>query len=193
MASSPATGRPLTGLPGATESAEEPGRFDAAAAARLPIPDVLSRLGSHEDGLSGAEAALRLRSVGRNALAVRRVSAVAVFLRQLRNPLLLLLLAAAGVSGLTGDPTDAVIIARDRRAQRRARASSTSTAPRTPSPRCTATSATTALVVARRRAGRDRRHRRSCRATSSRCASATSCPPTCGCSRRRSSSATRRC
>ena len=32
-------------------------------------------------------------------------------LRQLRNPLLLLLLAAAGVSGLTGDPTDAVIIA----------------------------------------------------------------------------------
>ena len=30
---------------------------------------------------------------------------------QVRNPLLLLLLAAAAVSGLTGDPTDAAIIA----------------------------------------------------------------------------------
>ena len=31
--------------------------------------------------------------------------------RQLRNPLLVLLLAAAAVSGVTGDPTDALIIA----------------------------------------------------------------------------------
>jgi len=39
------------------------------------------------------------------------VRALAVLWGQLRNPLLLLLLVAAGVSGLTGDPTDAIIIA----------------------------------------------------------------------------------
>jgi Mg2+-importing ATPase len=54
---------------------------------------------------------MRLQVFGPNALAVRRVSAFAVLVRQLRNPLLLLLLVAAGVSGLTGDPTDAAIIA----------------------------------------------------------------------------------
>ena len=37
--------------------------------------------------------------------------ALAVLWGQLRNPLLLLLLVAAGVSGLTGDPTGAIIIA----------------------------------------------------------------------------------
>ena len=40
-----------------------------------------------------------------------RLRALAVLWGQLHNPLLLLLLAAAGVSGLTGDPTDAMIIA----------------------------------------------------------------------------------
>jgi P-type Mg2+ transporter len=40
-----------------------------------------------------------------------RVTAWGVLLRQIRNPLLILLLAAAAVSGLTGDPTDAAIIA----------------------------------------------------------------------------------
>ena len=105
MLSPPASGRPVTPSPGAEEIAAAPGGLDAATAARLPIPDVLSRLASSDHGLSDAEAGVRLRSVGRNALAVRRVSAIAVFMRQLRNPLLLLLLAAAAVSGLTGDPT----------------------------------------------------------------------------------------
>lgn len=44
-------------------------------------------------------------------MASRRVTAFAVLVRQLRNPLLILLLAAAGVSAVTGDATDAVIIA----------------------------------------------------------------------------------
>jgi P-type Mg2+ transporter len=44
-------------------------------------------------------------------LASHRVTALGVLGRQLRNPLLLLLLAAAGVSAGTGDPTDGAIIA----------------------------------------------------------------------------------
>src|SRR5262249_58676256 len=77
----------------------------------LPPEEVLKRLGSGDSGLSGAEAAGRLERYGPNVVGSHRVSALAVLWGQLRNPLLLLLLAAAGVSGLTGDPTDAIIIA----------------------------------------------------------------------------------
>ena len=56
-------------------------------------------------------AARRLATVGRNVLATHKVTALGVLGRQLRNPLLILLLAAAGVSAATGDPTDGVIIA----------------------------------------------------------------------------------
>ncbi len=48
---------------------------------------------------------------GRNVLAEHRVTALSVLIRQLRNPLLILLLSAAGVSALTGDTTDGAIIA----------------------------------------------------------------------------------
>ena len=85
--------------------------LDVSSAAALPSEVVLERLASDEAGLSASEAQARLRAFGPNALAVRRVSAIAILVRQLRNPLLLLLLAAAAVSGLTGDPTDAAIIA----------------------------------------------------------------------------------
>jgi Mg2+-importing ATPase len=88
---------------------EEP--LDVVAAAALPPDVVLERLAGSEDGLTEAEAAARLAAGGANALSVRRVSALTILVRQLRNPLLLLLLTAAGVSGLTGDPTDAAIIA----------------------------------------------------------------------------------
>ena len=105
---------------------------------------------------------------------------------------LLLLLAAAAVSGLTGDPTDAVIIGvivalsvglgfvNEYRSEQAVDA-------------LHAQIRHTALVV---RDGAPQRvdvDRRSCRATSCSCRSATSCRPTCGCSRRPSSSATRRC
>ncbi len=82
----------------------------AAEAGAMPVADVLAALGSGPAGLTADEAARRLRANGPNILDVHRVTARGVFLRQLRNPLLLLLLAAAAVSGLTGDPTGAVII-----------------------------------------------------------------------------------
>ncbi len=82
-----------------------------AAAAALPLSDVLARLASVETGLTSGEATARLTTFGPNVLAVRRVTAFGVLVQQLRNPLLILLLAAAGVSAATGDPTGAAIIA----------------------------------------------------------------------------------
>jgi P-type Mg2+ transporter len=82
-----------------------------ATAGHLPASDVLAALGTTDEGLSAEEAAGRLREVGPNVLAVHQVTVVGILLRQLRNPLLILLLAAAGVSALTGDPSDASIIA----------------------------------------------------------------------------------
>jgi Mg2+-importing ATPase len=80
-------------------------------AARLPAEEVLQRLGSTRSGLSSLEAANRRWIYGDNVLVKHRVTAMGVLRRQLRNPLLILLLAAAAVSGVTGDPTNALIIA----------------------------------------------------------------------------------
>ena len=84
--------------------------IDIAEASRLPPDEVLARLGVDARGLTSAAAADRLRAFGPNVLLTHRVTALGVLMRQLRNPLLLLLFAAAVVSGLTGDPVDAVII-----------------------------------------------------------------------------------
>jgi len=85
--------------------------LDLAAAAHKPVSVVLQELGSTPVGLTSDQAASRLRTVGRNVLASHKVTASGVLGRQLRNPLLILLLAAAGVSAATGDTTDGAIIA----------------------------------------------------------------------------------
>jgi P-type Mg2+ transporter len=85
--------------------------LDLAAAARQPVDAVLHELGSTQTGLTSDQAARWLATVGRNVLASHKVTALGVLGRQLRNPLLILLLAAAGVSAATGDPTDGAIIA----------------------------------------------------------------------------------
>jgi Mg2+-importing ATPase len=84
---------------------------ELSAAASQPVAQVLAALESTSTGLTAADAAQRLKTYGPNVLAEHRVTAGAVLLRQLRNPLLILLAAAALVSGGTGDPTDAIIIA----------------------------------------------------------------------------------
>jgi Mg2+-importing ATPase len=88
-----------------------PRELELADAAGMPPEEVLTRLGCGPGGLSSAEAAKRLVLFGPNALGTHRVSAGAVVLRQVRNPILVLLLAAALVSGLTGGITNALIIA----------------------------------------------------------------------------------
>ena len=62
-------------------------------------------------GLSSAEAALRLQQYGANRLApVTQRWVVLQFLAHFKNPLVLVLLVAAGVSALTGDVIVAVSI-----------------------------------------------------------------------------------
>ena len=88
-----------------------PGELALAEAAGLTPGEALSRLGSSPDGLSSADAAQRLGQFGPNTLGTHRVRAITVLLRQVRNPILILLLGAALVSGLTGGGTNALIIA----------------------------------------------------------------------------------
>jgi Mg2+-importing ATPase len=88
-----------------------PPALDLAAAARHPVSVVLQELGSAQTGLTSEEAARRLATVGPNVLATHKVTVLGVLGRQLRNPLLILLLAAAGVSAATGDRTGGAIIA----------------------------------------------------------------------------------
>jgi len=85
--------------------------FNLGDAALLDFDAVLTRLDSRPEGLTSAEATQRLAIHGLNALTVHRVRASVILWRQLRNPILILLLGAALVSGLTGGGTNAIIIA----------------------------------------------------------------------------------
>jgi Mg2+-importing ATPase len=73
--------------------------------------EVERRLGSGSAGLSSADASARLRENGLNQLREHRtLSRTTVLLGQLRSPLLLLLVFAAGASLLTGEWLDAAIV-----------------------------------------------------------------------------------
>ncbi|MGH9020400.1 MAG: magnesium-translocating P-type ATPase [Acidimicrobiales bacterium] len=88
--------------------------FDAITleeAAALSGDDVIARLETSVAGLTGHQVADRRASVGANVLGTHQLHAGPVLWRQVRNPMLVLLLAAALVSGLTGGATNAVIIA----------------------------------------------------------------------------------
>jgi P-type Mg2+ transporter len=84
--------------------------LELAAAARLDSSAVLGQLASSENGLTAAEAALRLSKVGPNAIRSHGASALDVLLRQVKSPLLVLLVAAAATSLVVGQRTDALII-----------------------------------------------------------------------------------
>ncbi|HUJ66625.1 MAG TPA: magnesium-translocating P-type ATPase [Acidimicrobiales bacterium] len=83
---------------------------DIGEAARLPAGQVLARLRSEPTGLTSDEAGRRLELVGANVLRSHRVRPWAMLVRQVRSPLLLLLLVTAAVSFFVGDRTDAIII-----------------------------------------------------------------------------------
>jgi len=85
---------------------------EAASWHRLPPDEVLSSLGSSSVGLSAAEAASRLAKNGPNVLvSAPRRSPWAIFFGQFTDVLVLVLLAAAVVSGVIGDVEDTVVIA----------------------------------------------------------------------------------
>lgn len=87
------------------------GELDLSAAARQSVAEVLQSLAATDSGLSATEATTRLNNYGQNVLVSHPVTAMGVLYRQLRNPLLILLVAAALVSAVTGDVADGVIIA----------------------------------------------------------------------------------
>ncbi|MET1003556.1 MAG: magnesium-translocating P-type ATPase [Acidimicrobiia bacterium] len=80
------------------------------SAAAMPVERVVEWLGTGLAGLSAMDADARLATFGPNAVRSHHASALAVLGRQVRSPLLLLLVAAASVSVFVGEGTDALII-----------------------------------------------------------------------------------
>src|SRR6202040_1865072 len=78
---------------------------------QIALADLERQLGAGRNGLSSAEAAARRLRYGPNTLEERRrLSLPLKFLSRFRNPLVIILLAAAVISALTGDLTSCIII-----------------------------------------------------------------------------------
>jgi Mg2+-importing ATPase len=77
----------------------------------LPSDEVLSRLGSSATGLTTEEVAKRLETYGSNEVARKgKRSAIIEFLSHFSSPVTIILIIAAIISGILGDPIDAIII-----------------------------------------------------------------------------------
>lgn len=75
------------------------------------ISTIIDEFGTSERGLSNAEAALRLKQYGPNALPEPSVDGLpTLFLRQFQSPLILILIASSGIVFLMGDVADGCII-----------------------------------------------------------------------------------
>ena len=77
----------------------------------LQLEDLFSRLESSEKGLTDEQAEERLDLFGVNSLETRpEVSALGLFINQIKSPIILILLFATALSALLRDWVDAVII-----------------------------------------------------------------------------------
>jgi Mg2+-importing ATPase len=79
-------------------------------ATRLDVAEVFARLASSPEGLGPDEAKRRLDELGPNAIQAHGARPFAVLARQLKNPLLILLAAAAITSAFVGEATNTLII-----------------------------------------------------------------------------------
>lgn len=78
----------------------------------MPAEDVLKNLNSTPAGLTSNEAALRLKKHGENVIKKKKQDTqLILFLNQFRNPIIIILIVATAISGVTGELTDALIIA----------------------------------------------------------------------------------
>src|SRR5687768_6228952 len=90
---------------------EIPMTLDASPWHALLAAEALSRLDTREDGLTGAEAAERLKRFGPNRLTPpAKRSALMRFLAQFNNVLIYVLLAAAVGSFALGEVVDSAVI-----------------------------------------------------------------------------------
>ena len=78
---------------------------------RSTVEQVLTETQSKPEGLSSAEAGKRLQQYGANELEeARKKSMIMIFLLQFKDVMILILLAAAIISGIIGDLTDTIVI-----------------------------------------------------------------------------------
>lgn len=77
----------------------------------LDSNDALNEYQSNRDGLTSSEALARLKEYGANKVKKqKKTSPLSLFLNQLKNPIILILLAATGISAATGDVIYSLII-----------------------------------------------------------------------------------
>ena len=77
----------------------------------IPQPDLLTQLNAKQEGLSTEEAKKRLMQYGANLLKPpKRSDILALLISQFKNPIILTLIFAAGLSAFLHDPADAIII-----------------------------------------------------------------------------------
>lgn len=98
-------------IPSATAEAAKLTQRSITGTIHLSVEQVLLELGSTERGLGSDEADRRLSAVGPNALRTHKASPWVVLGRQLRSPILILLIVTAGLSLFLGDATNSVVIA----------------------------------------------------------------------------------
>lgn len=78
----------------------------------IELPELLAKTGSNESGLTQEDAARRLSEYGLNRLPARKPPTLwGIFLHQFKSPLIYILAAAAAVSILIGEFTDAAFVA----------------------------------------------------------------------------------
>ncbi len=78
---------------------------------QIPVATLLEQMAASRDGLSSAEAALRLAQFGPNLIHGERKQALLLqFLVKFKNPLVIILLTASAFSAFTGDATSFFII-----------------------------------------------------------------------------------
>ena len=78
----------------------------------MSAEDVMKNLNSTPAGLTSKEAALRLKKHGENVIKKKKQDTqLILFLNQFRNPIIIILIVATAISGVTGELTDALIIA----------------------------------------------------------------------------------
>jgi Ca2+-transporting ATPase len=76
-----------------------------------PIEDLFKEIGSQKEGLTESEAKKRIQQFGANALqGNKKKPAWVLFLAQFKDFMILILAAAAVISGIVGDLTDTIII-----------------------------------------------------------------------------------
>ncbi|PIU75225.1 MAG: hypothetical protein COS76_01970, partial [Candidatus Portnoybacteria bacterium CG06_land_8_20_14_3_00_39_12] len=74
------------------------------------IPQILKELQTSNQGLTQKEAELRLKKQGKNELAIKRISAAKIFLRQFQSPFIYLLILAGAISIFLRQYIDSTVI-----------------------------------------------------------------------------------